>query len=130
MDEHTRPLLERRRFLNSAVSLTTLGSHFLSLLIAAMSQEDGKASWNDAEILSLVDFLWEHRAEAGDGGSFKDAAFNAAADYISKHWTAGPSKTAKHCKTKWAGVSLSFCPKIRTDIVPKAQIDLSRNCDI
>ena len=105
MDNPLGPLLERRQLLNSAVTLMALGSHFVSLLVAAMSQEDGKANWNDSEILALVDFLWEHRAQAGDGGTFKNTMFNAAADKIAEHWTVGPSKTAKRCKTKWAGVS-------------------------
>lgn len=71
-----------------------------------MSQEEGKANWNNnTETLALVDFLWEHRSEAGDGGTFKDTMFNAAADHIAKYWTTGPTKTAKRCKTKWAGVS-------------------------
>jgi hypothetical protein len=55
--------------LNSAVALAALGTYFVSLLVAAMSQEDGKANWNDAEIVGFIDFLWKHRAEAGDGGS-------------------------------------------------------------
>jgi len=56
----------------------------VSLLIAAMSQEDGKANWNDSETLVLVDFLWEHRALEGDRETFKDAAFNAVADSVRK----------------------------------------------
>jgi hypothetical protein len=112
MDE-INPLLERRRLLNSAVSLAALGTHFVSLLVAAMSQEDGKANWNDAEVVGLVDFLWEHRAEAGDGGSFKDTAFNAVAGDIAKHWTVGPTKNAKRCKTKYSGVSLRNLPADR-----------------
>ena len=98
-------LLERRQLLNFAITSASLGAHFVSLLIATMSQEEGKATWNDAETLALVNFLWEHRAEAGDGGSFKDTMFNAAANYIAKDWTSGAVKTSKRCKTKWAGVS-------------------------
>ncbi|KAF8802644.1 hypothetical protein BYT27DRAFT_7056616, partial [Phlegmacium glaucopus] len=64
------------------------------------------ANWNDAEVLALVNFLWEHRAQAGDGGTFKDTTFNAVAEHITKHWATGPPKTAKHCKTKWAEVTI------------------------
>jgi hypothetical protein len=99
-------LLERRRLLNFAVTSASLGTHFVSLLISTMSQEEGKANWNDAETLALVDFLWEHRAEAGDGRTFKDTTFNAAAEHIAKDWSTGATKTAKRCKTKWAAVSL------------------------
>jgi hypothetical protein len=98
-------LLEKRQILNFAITSASLGAHFVSLLIATMSQEEGKANWNDAETLALVDFLWEHRAEAGDGGTFKDTTFHAAADHIAKDWTTGAAKTVKRCKTKWAGVS-------------------------
>jgi hypothetical protein len=109
MDEINRHL-ERRRLLNSAVSLTALGTHFVSLLVAAMSQEEGKANWNTAEVDAFVDFLWVHRAEAGDGGSFKDTTFNAVAEHIADLWVTGPIKTAKRCKTKWTGVSLCYLP--------------------
>jgi hypothetical protein len=97
--------LERRQVLNFAVTSASLGAHFVSLLIATMSRDEGKANWNDEETLALVDFLWEHKNEAADGGTFKDTMFNAAAKYIAKDWTAGAAKTAKHCKTKWAAVS-------------------------
>jgi len=36
MDNPLGPLLERRQLLNSAVTLTALGSHFVSLLVAAI----------------------------------------------------------------------------------------------
>lgn len=97
--------LERRRLLNFAVTSASLGAHFVSLLVASMSQDEGKAIWNDAETLAFVDYLWEHRAEAGDGGNFKDTTFNGAADHIAKHWTTGAAKTGKRCRTKWGGVS-------------------------
>ena len=97
--------MEQWQLLNSTITLTALGTHFVSLFIISMSQEDGKVNWNDSETLRLVDFLWEHWVEAGDGGTFKEVAFNAVAEEIAKHWTIGPSKTTKCCKTKWAGIS-------------------------
>ena len=74
MDEYR--LLQRRKLLNFAVTTVSLGAYFSSLLIASMSQEDVTANWNEEETLALVDYLWEHRAEAGDGGTFKDTTFN------------------------------------------------------
>ncbi|KAF8808031.1 hypothetical protein BYT27DRAFT_7338626 [Phlegmacium glaucopus] len=69
-----RPLFERQKLLNSAVSLTALGAQFVtSLLMASLHQE--KASWNEKEVEALVNYLWEHRAESGDGGTFKDFFF-------------------------------------------------------
>jgi hypothetical protein len=34
-----------------------------------------KAVWNDAETNILVDYLIEHKAEAGDGPNFKDMTY-------------------------------------------------------
>jgi hypothetical protein len=107
--------LERRQLLNFAITSASLGAHFVSLLIATMSQEEGKANWNDAETLALVNFLWKHRAEAGDGGTFKNTTFNAAAADIAKLWSTGAAKNGARCKTKWAGVSPSDAVLPRTD---------------
>jgi len=48
-----------------------------------MSQEDGKVNLNDSETLGLVDFLWEHRAEAGDGGTFKEVVLGQLRQQLS-----------------------------------------------
>jgi hypothetical protein len=90
--------------LNSVLAVTAVSTQYLTLFISSMAQE--KAKWNDAETTALVEYLWEHRAECGDGGSFKDPAYNAAADKIAPEWSAGPIKTGKHCKTKWGAVSI------------------------
>ena len=57
------------------------------------------------ETTAFVEYLWEHRAEGGDGGSFKDVTFRGASTHIANLLTAGPVKTPKCCKTKWASVS-------------------------
>lgn len=115
--------LERQHLLNFAITSASLGAHFVSLLVAKMSQaqDEGKANWNDAETLALVNYLWEHRAEAGDGGTFKDATFNAAAAHIAREWTTGAVKTAKRCKTKWAGVSPYYLTPAKLMSSPSAQ---------
>ena len=74
MEGH-RSLFKQQQLLASAVSLTALGAQFVTSLFMASSQQE-KASWNDEETQALVDYLWEHRAESGDGGTFKDAVFN------------------------------------------------------
>ena len=101
--EGYRSLFEQRKLLNSAVSLAALGAQFVTSLIMASSNQE-KASWNDNETQALIDYLWEHRAECGDGGSFKDVAFNAIPNHIAHLLTLGPVKTAKQCKTKYNGV--------------------------
>jgi hypothetical protein len=40
------------------------------------------AIWTPAEETALVDFLVDNKAEAGDGGNFKKATFQRAANNI------------------------------------------------
>ena len=104
IDPMDKSLLAHRQLLNSVLAVTAVSTQFLTLLISPMAQD--KAKWNDAETTALVDYLWERRAECGEGGSFKDPAYNAAADKIAPEWSAGPVKTGKHCRTKWGAVSI------------------------
>jgi hypothetical protein len=64
-----------------------------------------KAHWNTQEEAALIDYLLQHKAEAGDGGNFKSSGYNAAATHIAPLLTQGPVKTGKMCKMKWALVS-------------------------
>ena len=64
-----------------------------------------KAIWNEAETTALIDHLVAHKAEAGDGRNFKNATYNSVLPTLLPLTTAGPMKTAKMCKTKWATVS-------------------------
>ena len=68
-----------------------------------MQQE--KVDWNEAETTAFIEYLWEHRSEGGDGGSFKNVTMRAAAEHIADKYTAGSIELLKHCKTKWATVS-------------------------
>ena len=102
--EGYRSLFQQRKLLNSALSLTVIGAQFAtSLLMASLLPE--KAYWNDEETQALVDYLWEHRAESGDGGTFKDAVYNALPGLIAPLLSTGPIKTKTHCKTKFNTVS-------------------------
>ncbi|KAF8811320.1 hypothetical protein BYT27DRAFT_7090095, partial [Phlegmacium glaucopus] len=74
--------------------------------MASLHQE--KASWNEKEVEALVNYLWEHRAESGDGGTFKDMTFNAIPGCIADLLTSGPAKTAKQCKTKYNLLKATF----------------------
>jgi hypothetical protein len=120
-------LFKRRQLLVSAVSLTALGTQFVTSLFMASSQQE-KASWNDGETQALVDYLWEHRAECGDGGTFKDTVFNAIPARIAHLLSSGPVKTAKQCKTKYNGVSkISVVVSLIKLISFTAQNHLSNN---
>ncbi|KIM52769.1 hypothetical protein SCLCIDRAFT_140379 [Scleroderma citrinum Foug A] len=61
----------------------------------------GKAQWNNIEIAKLVDYLYEHCAQGGDTGNFRDTVYNSAAEYIWPFHTMGPIKTGKMVKNKW-----------------------------
>jgi len=62
--------------------------------------------WTPAEEKALVDFLHENRSEAGDGGNFKKATFQRAAQHVAPHCTNERAKDIKSCQNKWAGVSI------------------------
>jgi hypothetical protein len=105
--EGYRSHFERRKLLNSAVSLTSLAAQFITSLFMASSTQE-KAVWNDDETRALMEYLWEHRAECGDGGSFKSSVFNALPDRLAPLLTSGPVKNATQCRTKYNGVSKRF----------------------
>lgn len=66
------------------------------------------AIWTVAEETAFVDFLIDNKAEAGDGGNFKNATFQRAATVIAPLCERGAAKTVKSCQNKWASVSSSF----------------------
>jgi|ERR1700722_3185400 len=69
------------------------------------SSKRRSAAWQDSDVRALLNFLLEHKAEAGDGANFKPAIWNKAATMFSSipHNIGGP-KTANSCKNKWAKV--------------------------
>lgn len=105
----------QRNVLISALALTAICTQLVTVMSvqpqAGFVENSGnenlkeKAKWNDTEITKLVEYLWEHRAEGGDGGTFKAPTFNAAARYIAEYRTSGPVKTVKNLQTKWTNVS-------------------------
>jgi len=64
------------------------------------------AIWTPREEAALVDFLVENKAEAGDGGNFKNVTFQRAALSIAPLHERGALKTVKSCQNKYAAVSL------------------------
>jgi hypothetical protein len=60
--------------------------------------DDGPASWNTAEENAMIDYLVEHKAEAGDGCHFKDTTWTKVAECLQSLRTEGGVKTAKKCK--------------------------------
>ena len=66
--------------------------------------DDGPASWNTAEENAMIDYLIEHKAEAGDGCHFKDTTWTKVAECLQSLRTEGGVKMAKKCKEKWGRV--------------------------
>ena len=62
------------------------------------------AHWPTSDEAALINFLVEHKAEAGDGFSFKGATWNAAAVHMVAYTARGDPKTDHVCKNKWARV--------------------------
>ena len=64
------------------------------------------AQWSDEDVRALLDFLLEHRAQAGDTASFKNSVWQAAAEALGKAPPSkGGPKTANSCQSKWTKVS-------------------------
>ena len=56
----------------------------------------------------MMEYLWDHTSQGGDGGNFKDSTYQAAATHIAPHHKSGLAKTAKHVKGKYKMVSKSL----------------------
>ena len=69
-----------------------------------MSIQSPKAQWNDQEVHILLDYLNANKSQGEGARNFKDSTFNGALTIIAPLLSAGPPKTIKHCKTKWASV--------------------------
>jgi len=77
---------------------------FTVFALSLMTTEAGaRANWKDQEVSALVDYLLEHKAEAGDGGNFKESTFTRAAAHIND-LQLGVAKTTKQCHSKWSWV--------------------------
>jgi hypothetical protein len=68
------------------------------------AEEHAKADWTPEDIEAFIDFLIEHKAEAGDGANFKPSVWSGSASEMAKHTTKGAQKSAAACKSKWAEV--------------------------
>lgn len=106
MDSSTARL-KRRRLQTGAVAIIALCAQYTTLLMATTptATSSAKAYWNDKEIAAFIDYLHDHKAEAGDGGNFKISTFNRAAEHLAPLLTQGGKKTSAMCKTKWASAS-------------------------
>jgi hypothetical protein len=72
-----------------------------------------KANWtaNPEDVTNLIKFFHNHRGSMGDGGNWKMAQLNEAADYMAKLGppVKGGPKTANAIGSKWKEVRASTC---------------------
>ena len=66
------------------------------------------AYWTASEELTLIKFLVAHKAEAGDGGSFKATTFQKAAKHLAPLLECGAAKNVKSCGNKYCVVTHIF----------------------
>ncbi|KAF5341817.1 hypothetical protein D9611_001842 [Ephemerocybe angulata] len=64
--------------------------------------------WNAEEEAAFCDFLVEHKAEAGDNGTFKKTTYEKAARAISHLRTKGGAKDASSCMNKWNSMRKTY----------------------
>src|SRR6266700_269493 len=81
--------------------LSSLSLSFSSSCIVNMAPS---AVWTTKEEASLIAFLVDHKAEAGDGGSFKATTFQKAAKHLAPMLKCGAAKNAKSCSNKYGAV--------------------------
>ena len=106
---------KRGRAFVGAVAIAALCAQYTTILMSTLGPSQAtpantgeRAQWMEPEFAALIDYLYDHRSEAGDGGNFKMSTFNAAAIYLAPLLTLGSKKTGKMCKTKWTLVCQSF----------------------
>ncbi|KAJ6606936.1 hypothetical protein B0H10DRAFT_1956732 [Mycena sp. CBHHK59/15] len=62
-----------------------------------------KAHWTLDDETAFIGYVWDHRAEGGDGCNFKmSPTWNGAAWFLNESITKGGAKNGKGCKGKWA----------------------------
>ena len=67
-----------------------------------------KANWSLNDETSFINYIADHKAEAGDGMKFKTSFWNGAADLMKAHTEAGGPKTAAACSSKWDRVHITL----------------------
>jgi Myb/SANT-like DNA-binding domain len=67
-----------------------------------------KVEWSPDDETLLIQFLIEHKAEAGDGTNYKKSLWTQIAATLNACKTSGASKTESKCKSKWGRVRIKF----------------------
>jgi hypothetical protein len=65
-----------------------------------------KAFWTEKEEDGLLQYLMDHKSEAGDGANFPNPVWQAVSKHLQPLHGKGAPKTPKSCKSKWSNVSI------------------------
>lgn len=76
--------------------------------MASKAKHASRAVWTIPDEEALMEFLIEHKSEAGDGNNFKKALWTSAATHLNTIKTRGAPKTADSCRAKYKAVSVLF----------------------
>ena len=89
------------------MSMQTCSSPPQSFIIDITVISTGKpwADWSYANEVELINFILDHKAEAGDFATFKPTVWNAASQHLEQYWKKGGPKTAASCSSKWTQLS-------------------------
>ncbi|KAJ7732370.1 hypothetical protein DFH07DRAFT_780974 [Mycena maculata] len=69
---------------------------------------EGNSSWSHNDITVLLEYLVQHKAEAGDGCSFKATTFRGAVIAVNAIRTKGGPKDHTSCATKYSSVIMTM----------------------
>jgi len=75
-----------------------------NITIEPVTGSKPRCDWSEKDEIELINFLIEHKAEAGDSATFKPVIWNAASQLLEKSRVKGGSKTSKACSDKWTRV--------------------------
>ena len=67
-----------------------------------------KASWTEPDEIVFIQYIADHKAEAGDGMKFKPSFWTGAAKEMEPHCGSGGPKTVQSCQAKWDRVRMKL----------------------
>ncbi|KAG1820577.1 uncharacterized protein BJ212DRAFT_1297943 [Suillus subaureus] len=120
MDIYPHLTLERcKRLFAGAVVITVICAQYTTLLMAQpevnapCQPKAPSVHWNEDDIATLIDYLYEHHSQAEGGGNFKQQVLENAAVFINTHKPlqakqSGALKTAKAVQSKWTLLKATF----------------------
>jgi hypothetical protein len=59
------------------------------------------ASWSLDDEIAFIEYITDHKAQAGDGVKFKPSFWTSTAKAMLAHTALGGPKTASRCSAKW-----------------------------